>query len=355
MQLSVVIPTLNEALSLPTLLNQLNAQSIRAEMQILVSDGGSTDATIDLAQPAADRVISTSPGRSNQLNAAVQATTSNYLLFLHADSRIQDAYLLERALEHLTRYNKGDHRHAGHFRLQFTDAKPSLLYRYMQAKTALNRPYCFNGDQGLLIHRQYLQALGGFDSPLPFFEDQLIATRIRKSGSLITLPGLLETSARRFESAGRKRQYLLMSMIMGLHGARLTHRLSEIPNLYRLQSEMDNATAGQNRGLDMRPFFRWIWGIMRQLGIRKSIWHWSQNGKMAAENAWQPFFFVDIATGMAKKTGRYPCLQLYDRTVTYLVNNRIGYFLCGGLMAFVYLCLFWPAVSLWHSRRVGHR
>ena len=72
-----------------------------------------------------------------------------------------------------------------------------------------------NGDQGFLMCRSYFKELGGFNTDLPFLEDQDLAERIRSDGRWVTLPGVLQTSARRFETEGFHRRYILMAIMMG--------------------------------------------------------------------------------------------------------------------------------------------
>ena len=83
--LSVVIPALDEAACIGATLQSL-APSRDRGVEIIVVDGGSTDATRTLAAPWADRIVEASRGRSTQLNAGAQAARGRILLFLHADS-----------------------------------------------------------------------------------------------------------------------------------------------------------------------------------------------------------------------------------------------------------------------------
>ena len=83
---SVIIPTLNEAAELPQLLDDLHAVS-RVD-EIVVSDGGSVDGTLDIARTAGAVVVSGPPGRGRQLRAGARAATKPWLVFLHADTRM---------------------------------------------------------------------------------------------------------------------------------------------------------------------------------------------------------------------------------------------------------------------------
>ena len=85
--LSIIIPTLKEAEAIvPTL---ASLQSLRGqEIEIIVVDGGSTDDTLHLARPLADRIAAARRGRASQMNAGAAIARGKVLLFLHADTRL---------------------------------------------------------------------------------------------------------------------------------------------------------------------------------------------------------------------------------------------------------------------------
>src|SRR6266849_3060154 len=94
MNVSIIIPTWNEADGIAATIRGLRAQSPR---EIIVVDGGSTDATVDRAKDA-DRVLASKPGRAFQMNAGSAFANGELLLFLHADCRLEAGAL--RAIEH---------------------------------------------------------------------------------------------------------------------------------------------------------------------------------------------------------------------------------------------------------------
>ncbi|MDX1497632.1 MAG: glycosyltransferase, partial [Salinisphaeraceae bacterium] len=96
-QLSIIIPCLNEAGHLPALLADLNKQR-RLHSEVLLADGSSTDNSAAIAREHGARVIESNPGRGRQMNIAVQQARGEWLLFLHADSRLSDIRQLSRAL-----------------------------------------------------------------------------------------------------------------------------------------------------------------------------------------------------------------------------------------------------------------
>ena len=89
--ISIVIPTLNEAHRLPCLLRQLRTQAI--EFEVILVDGGSSDDTVAQARTLNIRTIQSPPGRGRQLATGAAAATGDFLLFLHADSQLQDSAL----------------------------------------------------------------------------------------------------------------------------------------------------------------------------------------------------------------------------------------------------------------------
>ena len=89
--LSVVMPVRNEAEGIAQVLGPL--QALRDQLEIIVVDGGSTDATAALAAPLADKVLASAPGRARQMNAGAAAATGEVLLFLHADTQLPEGFV----------------------------------------------------------------------------------------------------------------------------------------------------------------------------------------------------------------------------------------------------------------------
>ncbi|MDD2542550.1 MAG: glycosyltransferase, partial [Desulfuromonadaceae bacterium] len=173
--LSIVIPTLNEADVLPELLGDLQKQR-NIFFEIIVGDGGSSDATRSMAEAFGTLFVNTRRGRGVQMNAAAECASGDYILFLHADSRIDDPCLLSNAVSAIRLEQHKNDRVAGHFCLQFmrTMQRNVMAYRYIEEKSAFNRVNTTNGDQGLLLAKGFFKDLGGFDESRPFLEDQCI-------------------------------------------------------------------------------------------------------------------------------------------------------------------------------------
>ena len=315
--LSIIIPTLNEAVSLPELLADLMKQQ-NVSLEIIVGDGGSSDDTSAVAASYGVWFVDAERGRGTQMNAAAAQASGDFLLFLHADSRIDDPLFLRNAVLAMTLEPLKHKRLAGHFPLRFirTTKRNAMAYRYAEEKSSFNRVNTTNGDQGLLLSKDFFRQLGGFDESMPFLEDQRIAERIRSTGELITLPGCLNTSARRFETEGFHRRYILMSMMMGLYSVGAKQFFARAPGVYRAQRD-----AGK---LFLSPFFGLIWRMMfDEWGFAGTLRLFYLLGRYIRQNSWQMFFFIDVWLRPHLAVGRYPFLIFHDRIFARCTNLRV--------------------------------
>lgn len=194
--LSVVIPTLNVAALLPDTLTAL----AEGDGEIVVADGGSQDGTLSLAGVAGCRVIAAPRGRGPQLAAAAATARGDWLLFLHADTRLAPGWMNE-----VGRFiaDPDNRRRAAYFRFVLDDRSPSA--RRLEAIVAwrarwLGLPY---GDQGLLLAAAFYRSLGGFQ-PLPLMEDVDLVRRIGRR-RLVALDHPAVTSAARYRGGYLRR------------------------------------------------------------------------------------------------------------------------------------------------------
>jgi len=315
--LTIIIPTLNEADNLPALLDDLKKQQ-NISLEIIIGDGGSSDATRSVAEAYGTGFVTTRVGRGAQMNAGAERASGDYILFLHADTRIDDPCLLSNAVRAVLSERCGDDVVAGHFSLRFmrSTKRNAMAYRYIEEKSAFNRINTTNGDQGLLLAKGFFRQLGGFDESMPFLEDQRIAEKIRAQGKLMTLPGGLKTSARRFEAEGFHRRYILMSMMMGLHSIGEETFFIRAPGVYRVQQ--DTGT------LFLSPFFHLVWRMMRdEWGGVGSIRIFYLLGRYIRQNSWQMFFFIDVWLRPLLGAGRYPFLKFHDRVFGPCTNFKV--------------------------------
>nr|WP_314623607.1 TIGR04283 family arsenosugar biosynthesis glycosyltransferase [uncultured Noviherbaspirillum sp.] len=201
MQLSIVIPVLNEAAGIDAMLLRL-APLRRNGAQIIVVDGGSEDGTAALAAAHADTVLSSPRGRASQMHAGALAASGDALLFLHADTMLPP-HAGERVAQALRS-------HAwGRFDVALDADGPA--YRMIAAMMNLRSRLTSiaTGDQAIFMRRAFYQAAGGFP-PLALMEDIAFCKRARRLARPACLRDKVVTSARRWEKNGVWRTVFLM-------------------------------------------------------------------------------------------------------------------------------------------------
>jgi rSAM/selenodomain-associated transferase 2 len=216
MPISVIIPTLNEAACLASTIDKIRAQQPH---EILVVDGGSTDATAAAAAQA-NLFLCGPRGRARQMNLGAAHATGDGLLFLHADCTLEAGALAE-AERCLRRPGVA----AGCFTMRA--GAEGLLYRWIDffATARVRLTGLVYGDQGLFLRRNLFERLGGFP-PLGLMEDIFFSRRLRRHGQLIVARPRIFVSPRRWQRVGVVRQTarnwtLLVLALMGVHPDRL--------------------------------------------------------------------------------------------------------------------------------------
>jgi rSAM/selenodomain-associated transferase 2 len=221
-RVSAIIPTLNAAATMAQPLAALRGAAIVTE--VVVVDGGSCDETIPLARAAGARVIEAARGRGTQLAAGADAASGDWLLFLHADCRLEPGW--EAAVGAFCAASQADGR-AGYFDFALDD--PAPWARRMERIVAwrcrnLALPY---GDQGLLIARSLYETVGGF-APLPLMEDVDLVRRLGRR-RLARIGGRCIASARRYRQEGYWRRVLRNLFCLSLYFAGVApHRIARI-------------------------------------------------------------------------------------------------------------------------------
>lgn len=190
--ISVIVPTLNAerhlGSCLTSLLAGLEAGLIR---ELIVSDGGSTDATVDIAKAWGAEVIEGTASRGAQLARGCQIAKGRWLLALHADTRLSDGWV-GPVMQHLT----GER--AGWFRLAFDDGglAGQCVAIWANQRSRLGLPY---GDQGLLLPASLYRDVGGYPNQ-PLMEDVALARALK--GQLAGIDAVAITSACRYKNQG---------------------------------------------------------------------------------------------------------------------------------------------------------
>lgn len=202
MKLSIVIPALDEAAAIEATLAAAQPVRLRGG-EVIVVDGGSRDATRELARPLCDRVIESPRGRAVQMNAGAREATGDVLLFLHADTLLpaQAHDAVRAAIEAGSEW--------GRFDVVITGADPLLavVAAFMNARSRLTR--IATGDQGLFVTRPAFEAAGRFPE-IPLMEDVALARALARRSKPACLRERVVTSGRRWMRHGTLRTIFLM-------------------------------------------------------------------------------------------------------------------------------------------------
>ena len=206
--LSVIIPTLNEELRLPFLLERLKQSNPH---EIIVADGGSRDRTVEIASQAGVRVISVAKGRASQMNLAAAMATGEFLLFLHADTMPPPEYQ-----QVVTRLLQSPATSAGAFRFELSGNLPSapLIESLVNLRCRLlGTPY---GDQGLFMRRRIFHHVGRFPD-WPVMEDLHMVRKLKRLGPVRTAQQSARTSTRRWEKGGTIRTFVRHQLMLAAY------------------------------------------------------------------------------------------------------------------------------------------
>ena len=191
-KISIIIPTINEANNLPLLLSDLS--SIQKEGEIMIVDSGSEDKTIDVANIYGAKVYkSNERNRGLQLDIGAKNSKGDWLLFLHADTRLNHDWFgkLNLVLE-------GEKNYIYYFKFKINHKK--LIYRLLEILVNFRSKY-FKlpyGDQGLIIHRTTYFENNGFRK-IPLMEDVDFIRRLNKGKFLKQLGLPIFISSRKWE------------------------------------------------------------------------------------------------------------------------------------------------------------
>ncbi len=199
--ISVIVPTLNAEAHLARTLAPLVAGVVRGLVrEVIIVDGGSTDATAEIADASGAHFIEGERGRGAQLALGARHARASWLLFLHADTILEPGWV-EDASAFMESVEEGKRPlSAAAFRFALNDfgLRPRMLERLVALRCfAFGLPY---GDQGLLIPASLYAEVGGYRA-LPLMEDVDLARRVGRR-RLAMLPSRAITSAARFKKTG---------------------------------------------------------------------------------------------------------------------------------------------------------
>ena len=201
--ISVIIPMLNEQQNIQALLSLL--QPYRGTVaELIVVDGGSADASCEVAESLSDHLVQSARGRAKQMNAGVEIATGKCLWFLHADS-IPSNQVVER----LQRIADSEEPVWGRFDVKLSGGH--VLLKLVETLMNIRSKWTgiATGDQGIFIDRTLFEKVGGFPE-IPLMEDISICSTLKKIKQPVCCAERLMTSSRRWEDNGILRTILLM-------------------------------------------------------------------------------------------------------------------------------------------------
>ena len=201
--LTIIVPVLNEARQIHTLVSHLNTLSC----PIIIVDGGSTDGTRAVLRASIGahiQVVTASGGRARQMNAGAAQATTPFLLFLHADTTLPDG-----GVEFVVTALGSSRSPWGRFDVRFD--RPKTIYRviawFMNWRSAVTG-IC-TGDQAIFTTAEAFAVVHGF-AEMPLMEDIEFSKKLKRLGKPIRAETAVTTAARRWEAHGPIRTILTM-------------------------------------------------------------------------------------------------------------------------------------------------
>ena len=220
--ISVIIPTLNEEACIEKCIESIRSAEMGCE--IIVTDGGSKDRTREIAESYPEvRLIQSEAGRGNQMNSGASHAQGDLLLFLHADTVLEEGWYDDIAAALRNGEIVG-----GAF--TFAIDRPQRKYRIVESWVSMRcrifkLPY---GDQAIFIRRSAFEKLSGYKN-MPLMEDVDFVKRMKRLGRIAILQKKAVTSGRRWVSKGLIRTAAINQMTMLLYHIGVSpHRLARL-------------------------------------------------------------------------------------------------------------------------------
>lgn len=189
-EISIIIPTLNEAHSIGATLDAV--AQVRGQIEVIVVDGGSSDGTLEVARSRGVPLVVSERGRGAQMHRGACVAQGEILWFLHADTLAPPD-----AATHISQALCHPQVVGGNFEVRFDGTKRAARFMTWLYPQLRHLGLCY-GDSAIFVRREAYQQLGGF-KPFPIFEDLDLLRKLKKLGSIVHLPVTVITSSRRFE------------------------------------------------------------------------------------------------------------------------------------------------------------
>jgi rSAM/selenodomain-associated transferase 2 len=208
MRISVIVPVFNEEKNIAVTLAEL--QRLKPDEMILV-DGGSSDATREICQRFGVEPYLSRPGRAAQMNFGAQRASGDVLLFLHADTRLPPSAFDDIRAALQDRQVLG-----GRFDLQLDSPRPLLKLIGFMISLRSRLSKVGTGDQAIFVRREIFAELGGY-ADIPLMEDVALSRALKRRGAVACLHSRVVSSARRWEMEGIWRTILKMWTLKTLY------------------------------------------------------------------------------------------------------------------------------------------
>lgn len=221
MRISVIIPVLNEADRIGPLIHFLRLHGSDFVEEIVVIDGGSQDATVQLALAAGARVVQSAvSSRAAQMNLGARIAQAPVLYFVHADTMPPDSYEADIQGVLAAGYTMGCYRY------QFDS--PRLFLKINAYFNRFSWLWCQGGDKTFFIRREVFSDLGGYDEYYTIMEEYDFLRRAMKRYRLYTIPKYATVSARKYEHNSWLRVQVANTLVfqlfqLGIAPLRLKH------------------------------------------------------------------------------------------------------------------------------------
>ncbi len=218
-EISIIIPALNEEDSIRQTLDSLQTFD---NAEIILVDGGSTDATISIAENYDVKILHAPRGRGSQLQFGGNCASGEILWFLHADTIV-----LTDSVEQIKKALENPRAVGGNFTIRFDGER--LAARFLtRLYPLLGKIGLIYGDSAIFARREVYRKMGGFRS-FPIFEDLDFVERLKKEGAIITLQSVVTTSSRRFENKSFLLTFLRWTILQILYWLGVSpHKLLKI-------------------------------------------------------------------------------------------------------------------------------
>lgn len=224
MQLSIIIPTLNEEKNIGELLKHLSMAPKIDQAEIIVCDGQSEDRTVSICQNWKVRILECKRGRAVQMNAGAQAAKADILYFVHADTRPPLSFVQDIGQARTEGYDLGSYR----FRF---DSEKSLL-KVNNYFTRFNQMWTRGGDQSLFISKEAFGSLNGYREEFVIMEEYDLLKRAKGLNLRFkVMPKDIVVSARKYEGNSYLRVQFANLVVFNMF--RLGCRPQQILDTYR--------------------------------------------------------------------------------------------------------------------------